>query len=366
MRISKSSLLVIIIAIFVVIMGIYKRTNSPQLTNKQVIKIGVIAPLSGEFADKGDEVKKGAFFAIDNINKNSKHKYELIVEDNKLLARNTVTSYNKLAHQDNVNAVISMWSTTGLAVAPLAQNDEIIHFSIDNSKKIADMKYSHIISAMPEAHTTISVKKLKEDGVKNIAVVIQNDTWGNNMLNSLNEEASKKNIEISSVLKFNLNERDFRASINEMMSNKPQMIVLIIDPPALEIFTRQLRELGHKTPLTSFETFGYTRYKELYEGNWYTEPKSSDEVLAKEFRDKYGKDFTAVSAHAYNAVLIISKAIEKLDNISADNIEESLKTVKEINGATGYMKIDNSKIIGEPAIIKIIKDGKPILLENDE
>lgn len=365
MRVSKSTLLVIVVAIFIVIMGVSKRTNTPKKMEKEVVKIGVIAPLSGEFAEKGDEVKKGAFFAADVINRNSKYKYELLVEDNKFLARNTVTSYNKLVHQDKVNAVISMWSTTGLAVAPLAQNDKVIHFSIDNSEKIADMKYSHIISAMPKAHTSLAVDKFVKDGIDNIAVVIQNDTWGNNMLNSLKEEAAKENVKISSVLKFNLNERDFRVSINDMMDNKPQIIVLVIDPPALELFTKQLRELGHNTALVSFETFGYTRYKELYEGNWYTEPKNADKGLAEEFYRKYGKDFTAVSAHSYNSVFILSKAIEKLDEISADNIEESLKTVREIKGATGYLKINNPKIIGEPTILKIIKNGKPVLLGNE-
>jgi branched-chain amino acid transport system substrate-binding protein len=365
MRISKSTLLVIIIVIFVVITGISKRANISPDTQKEVIKIGVIAPLSGEFADKGDEVKKGAFFAIDNINKSSKYKYELIVEDNEFSARKTATSYNKLVHQDNVKAVISMWSTTALVVAPLAQKDKIINFGIDNTKKIADFKYSHIISSMPEEHTGIAVDKFVKDGIDNIAVVIQNDTWGNNMLNSLKEEAAKENVRISSVLKFNLSERDFRVSINDMMKNKPQIIVLVIDPPALELFTKQLRELGYETPLTSFETFGFTRYKELYEGQWYTEPKGAEEKLTKEFKAKYNIDFTAVSAHSYNAVLILSKAIEKLDVVNADNIEESLKTVREINGATGYLKIDNSKIISEPTILKIIKNGKPILLGDE-
>ncbi len=338
-----------------------QQTKSDRQPN--IVKIGLIAPFTGEFADKGKELKDGSLFALHHINKNSKYKYELIAEDNRFLARDTITVYNKLVHQDKVSAIISMWSTTGLAVAPLAQKDKIVHFAVDNSSKIADLDYSHIISAMPDTHTSLSVSKMKKDGVNNIAVVIQNDTWGNNMLNSLSKEAKKENIKISSILRFNLNQRDFRIPINKMMEDKPQMIVLVIDPPALEIFTKQLRELGYKIPLTSFETFGYTQYKDLYEGDWYTDAKDPTDDMVKDFRHKYNKDFTATSAHAYNAILILSKAIDKLDNITADNIEESLKTVKSIEGATGRLEIPDSKIIAEPTIFKVIKDGQTSLLK---
>ena len=68
-----------IVAVILIVVGIsYYGKNSSQPSVKEPIKIGVIAPLSGEVASLGENAKNGATLAYDELSENVMQKIQLI------------------------------------------------------------------------------------------------------------------------------------------------------------------------------------------------------------------------------------------------------------------------------------------------
>ena len=98
--------------------------------SSDVIKIGVIAPLTGDLAQYGTPAKDGFQLKVDEINAaggiNGK-KIELVIEDNKGDVNESVSIFKKLKGQDKVDMIVGpIISSTSNAVAPLAQQGKVV------------------------------------------------------------------------------------------------------------------------------------------------------------------------------------------------------------------------------------------------
>ena len=107
-----------LLLLFVVSCGGKKAADS------NVIKIGVIAPLTGDVAQYGVAVKNGVQLKVDELNAaggiNGK-KIELVVADSKGESQEAVNIFKKMVSQDKVNLVIGeVISSASIAVSELA------------------------------------------------------------------------------------------------------------------------------------------------------------------------------------------------------------------------------------------------------
>src|SRR3989344_1508268 len=97
---------------------------------EETIQIGIIAPLTGPAADLGALYVEGAQVAVDDLNaKNFLDKpITLVIEDTGSDAKNAVTAMHKLTQVDDVNFIMTIMSTHGLALKPLANQYGVLLF----------------------------------------------------------------------------------------------------------------------------------------------------------------------------------------------------------------------------------------------
>ena len=88
----------------------------------------MILPLSGNANALGESAKNAAILAKEQF-KNTKDEYELIFEDDQADSKKTVSAFRKLVDLDQVRAIVTAFSGPGNAIAPIAQKEQIIHFS---------------------------------------------------------------------------------------------------------------------------------------------------------------------------------------------------------------------------------------------
>ena len=93
--------------------------------NPELVKVGIILPLSGEVSSLGENAKNGALLAFSELSTSTKEKIQLIFEDDKFDAKNTVSAFNKLINFDKASIIICFASTPCAAVAPLADQQKI-------------------------------------------------------------------------------------------------------------------------------------------------------------------------------------------------------------------------------------------------
>ena len=127
---KKLFLVILALTVFVLSCGNKSTTSgSAGASNNDVIKIGVIAPLTGDVAQYGVAVKEGVEMKVAEINAaggiNGK-KIELVISDSKGDSQEAVNIFKKMISQDKVNLIIGeVISSASLAIADLAQRAQI-------------------------------------------------------------------------------------------------------------------------------------------------------------------------------------------------------------------------------------------------
>lgn len=344
------------VTIIVIILITISLTASSKPKSTNIIKIGVILPLSGDLSIIGEPAKHGAEMALANF-PNTKNKYELVFEDDQYDVNKTVTAANKLISIDKVNAIVTLGSAEGNVVKPLANKNKIIHFNTAASDQtIADGKYifNHWTPPQEEAKTLIA--ELLRRNIKKIAIFTTNNDGMIAISNELKQQLKETGISMVLDEKINVGNRDFRSQIMKLKNNLPDIIVMQNTPPELEILAKQIKESGIKTPLTSIEVFDTTSAPELFKGYWYATVSDFTDKFATDFKNKYGSGPALTTGNVYDIIpLIITAAENTKGSPSSNNISAELLKIKDFSGAMGNLSINSSGAVISKAAIKIVK-----------
>jgi branched-chain amino acid transport system substrate-binding protein len=101
--------------IAVVAIGVLVYLNKKD-KNENVVKVGVILPLTGDVATYGKSVQEGLDIAVDELGKNAKFKYELVYQDSKAQAGVSLSAVEYLTSQGikffigDATSTVTYWS----------------------------------------------------------------------------------------------------------------------------------------------------------------------------------------------------------------------------------------------------------------
>ncbi len=363
---SKENKIIIWIVICLFFVGgIYIVATKKDLENNNIIKIGVIAPLSGNMASLGEGVRNGVLLAYDSI-KNTHYKYELIFEDDQLDPKKTASAINKLINIDKVDAVISFTSGSGNVIAPIAETNKIIHFGIANDANIAKGEYNFIHWTPPAEKAKLFVEELKKREIKKISSITLNQQGALATHSAANEYLKKTDIEIVGDELIMKGDTDFKTVILKAQKGNPDIISIKAFSPELELVIKQIKDLGITTPLTSIEAFSWAKNKELLEGSWYVDAGDPSLQFKQLYENTYKTTITQGAPNSYDIIKLLVYAIENVktnNRPTADEIIKNLHIIKDFSGAMGSLTIDTDGIVVSKADVYEIRDGKQVLLE---
>lgn len=353
--------------VLVVGLGISNSSNGKIDNNspKETIKIGIVGPRSGALAFLGDGMNNGAKLAVSEY-PNSKYNYEIVFEDDGFDSKRSASVINKLISVDKVDALVTVASASGNIAAPIAERSKIVHFGIASDPTIAVGEYNFIHWTPPFEEAKVFVAELEKRNIKKISLMGAKIQGITAVLDEVKKQASEKGIEVTSEDIFNFGSTDFRTIISKAKSTNPDMYVLIAFSPELEIATKQLNDAGVKSKLTSIEAFELTEKPEIFEGLWYVNAADSNGDFADKFTTTYGKAPTTAAPNTYDIVKFI---IEASESNSGKNKPTSVQLVDllhktKISGALGSLSIDNAGFVLSKAVVRMIKNGKPVTISN--
>ena len=187
---KKLFLTMLLVTILIVSCG--KKT-----TNSNIIKIGVIAPLTGNYAQYGIAVKEGIELKVEAINNaggiNGK-KIELVIADSKGDVQESVNAFKKMVSQDKVNIVIGeVVSATSQAISGLAQSAKVPLISATaTSLDVTKGKDFVFRTTFTDPYQgTATAKYAKSKGVKSIAILTNSSNdYSVGIANAFKEQAA--------------------------------------------------------------------------------------------------------------------------------------------------------------------------------
>jgi branched-chain amino acid transport system substrate-binding protein len=332
---------------------------------KKTVKIGVIAPLTGNLSELGLGIKNSVDLAVRQANeKGTVPGYEVVLaaEDDAADPATGANAANKLASDPQVAAVVgTLNSSVAQSVAPVLSKASITQISPANTNPTLtrgpkpDTAPKRVWPTYMRVATTDAFQgpfaadyALGDGGFKAAFVIHDKKTYGQGLAEAFAKRFEEKGGTIAGRETVNENDRDFGAVVTQVIGSKADMVYYGGEYPAAGPLAAQLKERGFKGPLMGgdgiYASDFFKGAGDKGEGTLATsigEPVSELES-AKQFVTDYEgagfkESYSAYGAQSYDAANIIIQGLAKvLPN--AQSVEAARPEIVTSVGATSGFK----------------------------
>jgi branched-chain amino acid transport system substrate-binding protein len=342
-----------------------------------VIKVGEFASLTGKEAAFGQSSHKGTQLAIEELNAAGGvlgKQLELITEDNRSTAGESVTIAKKLITRDKVVALLGeVASGRSLEAAPIAQASQIpmISPSSTNPKvtEIGDyvFRVCFIDPFQGQLLAGFAQRTLKAQKVAILSDVSAPYSVG--LAQYFREAFIAGGGQIIAEQKYSGGDKDFSAQLTAIKAAKPDAIMVPGYYNEAGLIVRQARQLGIKVSLFGGDGWEAPELLQLagaeaLQGTYYSTHFSSEstEPLAQKFvtayKAKYNETPDAMAALGYDSAMVLADAIRRANSTEGPKVREALAATSNFPGATGATTLNEKRDATKPAVIITAKDGK--------
>ena len=221
-------------------------------------RIGVMESLTGPGETYGTVSLQAKQLAVDEINAAggiNGRVLELVVEDSKCNAQDSITAYNKLTDVDGVNIILgTSCSGAMLGAAPLAEKEGVVLFSgLATNPDIANAGDYIFRTAMSDAQLGVDTGNVMwADGVRTLATITEATDYAEGVRRSSVDQFLKLGGQLVAEERYTSDATDFRSQLTKLLSANPDAIHIASQSEfAGGTVTKQIRELGFEGALYS-------------------------------------------------------------------------------------------------------------------
>ena len=346
------------------------------------VKVGLIAPLTGEVAVYGNAVKEAVQLYIDDFNA-ADHPFDinLIIYDDKGDPTEAMNAYNKLVYQDDIAVLLGpVTSSPTFGVAEASVDDGIPALTpTATHPDVTTYGDNFFRACFEDPFQGGSMAKFASSELKaTTAAIIYNnaDTYSIGLRDAFMKTAEEVGLTVTTTEAYGASDIDFRAQLTNIIKTNPDVLFIPYYYNVTYMICSQARELGYTGTflgvdgtdgVLAIEGADVSVFDGMYFANHYSADSDSPvtQAFIKEYTDKYGATPNALAALGYDGAMIVCDALERVNNdgvkidgeSSYEAIIEALRAT-EVDGVTGHITFDeNNNPIKTLSIIQI-KDGK--------
>ncbi|WP_460765262.1 branched-chain amino acid ABC transporter substrate-binding protein [Mariniluteicoccus flavus] len=337
----------------------------------KTVKIGVVAPLSGDLSALGVGIRNGVDLAVKQANEANTvpgWKFEVVAADDEAKPDSGKNAATKLTGDEDVIGVVGpLNSSVGQAVQPIFQQANVALISPANTNptltKGADLKApkrtydNYFRTCTTDAvQGPFAAKYLLDKGIKEVATVHDKKSYGQGLVSAFTEAFKAGGGTITAAETINPEDKDFAAVISKVKGTNPKALYYGGEFPQAGPMSQQMKNAGLNVPLMGGDGLydpGYIQLAGKQSDNDLSTsvgappdklPAGAKFVEAYQkagYKDAYG----AYGAYAYDAAQAIIEGT-KTSLKSAKDVKSARKdTIKAIgsvnlDGATGKVAFD--------------------------
>jgi branched-chain amino acid transport system substrate-binding protein len=309
------------------------------------VVFGVSSATTGQYAQYGEQFKEAFDLAVEQVNAKggiNGHPVQLDYEDSQSDPKQSVTVAQKFVADDNVVLVFGDYSSAAsIPASPIYTAGKLLQYGFNNSNPDFTAKgteYQWSTTITTSASYSWTADYIKQQGAKSVGVSYLNTAdWGIPAYAAFKAEADKIGLKITDAEGVLDTSDDYRPSLQNVISSKPDVIAHIgYGPDAAKIVT-QLRSLGYKGLFyggQDEQSFDGTPDAEgAIEGAEFvpSNPDAKVQAFVAAFRKKYPKETTVTGfeAGAYDA-LNVAVAAAKAGGTTRAGILKGFQTLKDV------------------------------------
>ncbi|MZH01922.1 MAG: DctP family TRAP transporter solute-binding subunit [Nitrospinae bacterium] len=324
------------------------------------IIIGLDADLTAGSSRAGLAIKRGMELAVREINQNGGvlgKSLRIISRDHSGISARGIDNINKFSKVKNLVAVMSgLHSPVALSELETIHKEKIIYLDpwaaatpiVDNG---FEPNFVFRVSVRDEHAGPFLVRQALNAGKKNIALLLENTGWGRSNHKAMSSALNMKKKEPKIVEWFNWSEQDLTPQLKRIRAAKADIILLVANAPEGKIIIKTMVKEGIILPIISHlgitggnfgeelkEELNQIPLKFLQTYSFLNSKSHKNKEIIKQYLNLYQisnkrKIIAPVgTAHAYDLVHLLAKAIKISGGIDRSVVRNALENIKSHNG----------------------------------
>ncbi len=347
------------------------------------VKIGALFAVTGPASFLGEPEKKTLELLVKETNEKggiNGMKLEAVIYDTGGDATKAVQLATKLIKDDKVSVIIGP-STTGesMAVIPVVEKEKIPLISCAAGIKITDPVKQWVFKTPANDHVAAEkiLNYMASKKQKSIALLTVTDGFGASGREQIKVLAKQKGFTVVADEVYGPKDTDMTAQLTKIRGIKPDAIICWGTNPGPAVITKNVKQLGLKTPLYMSHGVASKKYIELAGADsaegvmlpagklaiYDALPKGDTQYKLlkgydQSYKKAYGTEASTFGGYAYDAFLLATGAIKKVGSTPEqirNGIEQTHKLVSISGVFTMTPKDHNGLDISAFEMVRIVK-----------
>ena len=355
--------------------------NIPRAAAAQdVVKIGLSAPLTGDWAEYGNDFKRSVSMVIDRANRmggvHGKH-IELVISDSRGDPKESVLIAEKYVSDKDIIAEIGDFSSSScMAAAPIYEKANMTQLSPTSSHMGFTQKGQNMfrVVATQGYEGPYNARWAVNDlGKKKLATIYINNDWGVDANKYFTLEARNLGAEIVAEEAFVPGEKDFTAILSKIKRLKPDLIYLPTFYADATAILNQAKRMRFKPVVMANSSLFSQKTIDLggeaVEGiiipaNYFSaDPRPAAKEFTREYQALFGAIPNQFAALAYDAANLMIAALHKAGVEDRSKVKDALVSLRGFQGATGSISYAKSHDPEKELVRITIKNGEWVLYQ---
>ncbi|MEA3332292.1 MAG: penicillin-binding protein activator [Pseudomonadota bacterium] len=339
-------------------------TSDPLPAADKIWTIGVLLPITGEYATIGQRFHRGLKLALAADPTSNQHKWQLVLLDSAKITPGTAVKQLKDNHATVILGPIQSRLAQPAAKEAAARRLPIILMAPQPQlTNLNENVFQHFLSATNQAREMARFLQQKDE--KKVGLLHPDNDFGNDFKNSFTNSCRNEKITIVKSGTYNPHATDFSSAIKNLQDStdpatEPQTTIPSYPFTALVIadFYPRLRLLA---PQLTFNNLGDCQLYGTRGGNDQRLEKEAEADLegaifldlgltlpkapqtATDYRKRYLKTYqeraSIYDAYAYDSITILNQARRLISSAKATNLSEALLNLPPLKLVTGLTTV---------------------------
>jgi len=324
------------------------------------VKVALVAATSGGSALSGEAIRRGLIVAIDEINARGGvlggRKIELVVRDEEGNPAKGVTAARDVIEREKAVVVFGgLHSPVGLAMLPVFHELKVPYVgtwaaATNITRNGRQPNFMFRVSANDDLVDKFLVRHATQVlGAKRPGVILENTPWGASNQEGLTKWLAQARREAAGFEKFNWNDSDMSPQLLRLRSGGADAVIMVANAPEGAQVVKSKAKIGWTVPTVSHWGISGGRFPELAGDlaesvifvqtySFFGKQSEAGErviaALRARFQLKGPEDILAPvgTANAYDAMHLVSLAIDKAGEADGARIRDALEQLGEHRG----------------------------------
>ncbi|MGP2492156.1 branched-chain amino acid ABC transporter substrate-binding protein [Mesorhizobium sp. PUT5] len=342
------------------------------------VKLGIVAPMTGQLASEGQDMENAVKMAIDAVNAKggiNGDKVTTVTADDACDPQQGVTAASKLV-SEGVTAILGGYCSGAVLPTLKIYGDADIPFVIisANSTKLvaANPGNAFLVNSTGDMQATTAVELFKKNGYAKIAIIDEGDAYSSDLAKLTAEAYAKEGGEVVARETTTAGEQDYSAVVTKIKSSGADAVFWTAYHAGGALLTKQLRQAGFQGGMVLGDGNNSPEYLEIAgsagEGVYLLSPPTVDLLsgaadFKANYKEAYGREAGAYAALSNDAGNLIVDAIGRAKSGDHKAIIEAL-AASDYSGLAGEIKFTDKHTLQTSNFRPVVaKGGKWVAAE---